>query len=131
MHKTTTNYYKTTGAARGYNQIYYTFENRYRFYRMLWDQTRGACKGNRPSPATLKNFANWVNKGAYVWKVTNKQIAKWCNTNPNMKSCTTVKNALCNRFGKNTIKAVTWNKSGGYLVATAPTYRGKPFKFPT
>ena len=126
----TTGYTKTTGAARGYNQIYDTFETRYRSYRMLWDQTRGTCKGNRPSPATLKTFANWINKGANVWKVTNTQINKWCHTKQTFKSCATAKTALCGKFGKGTIKAITWNKTGGYLVATAPIYQGKPFKFP-
>jgi hypothetical protein len=97
---------------------------------MLWDQTHGTCKGNRPTPGTLKNFANWVNKGANVWKVTNTQIKKWCNTNQNFKTCASAKTALCNKFGKTTIKGLTYNKTGGWLVVTAPTFKGKPFRFP-
>ncbi len=123
-------YARTTGIARGYNQVCCTFESRYKYYRMLWDQTRGACRGTRPTPATLKSFANWVNKGANIWKVTNTQINKWCNTKQTFKTCASAKTALCNKFGKTAIKAITYDKSGGYLVVTPPNYHGKPFKFP-
>jgi hypothetical protein len=125
-HKTT----GQTGIARGYGQIGWDFEHRARSYRMLWDQTRGACKFKRPTPTTLKTFSNWINKGSYVWKVTNTQINRWCDTNQQFKTCASVKNALWNRFGKSTIKAVTFDKSGHYLVVTAPTYKGKPFCWP-
>jgi hypothetical protein len=107
-----------------------TFEFKMRSFRTLWDQTRGPAKGTRPKPTTLRTFANWINKGAYVWRVTNTQVNKWCNTNRKWKNGTAVKNALCNQFGKNTIKAVACDKSGGYLVVTAPTWKGKPFCFP-
>ncbi len=128
--------YKTTGGqsyagvAKGYNQVCCTFENRFKYYRMLWEQTRGTCKGDRPSPATLKTFANWINKGANIYKVTNAQINKWCHTQQTFKTCTSAKTALCNKFGKATIKAIAPCKTGGFLVATAPTWHGKPFKFP-
>ena len=125
---------KATGQAgtiaRGYGQIGWMFENRARSFRMLWDQTRGACKYKRPTPTTLKTFSNWINKGAYVWKVTNNQINKWCHTNQKFNTCASVKTVLGNKFGKTTIKAVTFDKSGNYLVATAPTYKGKPFCWP-
>ena len=120
----------TTNVARGYSNIYNAFEWKMRSYRTLWDQTRGPAKYSRPTPATLKTFANWINKGSYVWRVTNSQINKWCNTNRKYSSGTAVKSALCQTFGKNTIKAVACDKGGGYLVATSPTWKGKPFHFP-
>ena len=116
--------------APGYNQIHSAFSYKIQSYRTLWDQTRGTASKTRPTPATLKTFANWIDKGAYVWRVTNSQINKWCHTNQTYKTNSAVKKVLSNKFGKNTIKAVCCAKSGGYIVATAPTWKGKPFKFP-
>ncbi len=120
----------TTNAAPGYRNIYDSFECKVRSYKTLWDQTRGAAKHTRPTPATLKTFSTWINKGANVWRVTNTQINKWCKTNQQYKTGTSVKNALCKTFGKTTIKAVACDKKGGYIVATSPTWKGKPFHFP-
>jgi len=117
-------------AAPGYQNVNSAFEWKVRSFRTLWDQTRGPAKYGRPSPATLKTFANWINKGAYVWRVTNTQVNKWCKTNQQYKTGTSVKTVLGGKFGKSTIKAVACDKSGGFIVATAPTYKGKPFNFP-
>lgn len=121
---------KGTNCAHGYGNINDMFETKVKCFRMLCDQTRGTAKGTRPTPAHLKTFANWVNKGANVYKVTNTQINKWCNTNQSFKSTTSAKNILCKKFGKSTIKAVAPCKSGGFIVATAATVRGKCFNFP-
>lgn len=121
---------KGTTCARGYGNINSTFETKVKCFRMLCDQTRGPAKGTRPSPAHLKTFANWVNKGANICKVTNTQLNKWCKTNQSIKSTTSAKNVLCKKFGKSTIKAVAPCKSGGFIVATAATVRGKSFNFP-
>ena len=40
------------------------------------------------------------------------------------------KMVLQKRFGKGVIKAVTAEKSGAFLVATAPIWKGKKFSFP-
>lgn len=118
------------GCAPGYSSICSTFENKVRGFRVLCEQTRGTAKRSRPSPATLKSFGNWINKGANVFKVTNTQLNKWCTTNQSIKSTTSAKNVLCKKFGKSTIKAVACAKTGGFIVATAPTCQGKTFTFP-
>ena len=121
---------KGTTCARGYGNINSSFEHKVRCFRMLCDQTCGPAKATRPSPAHLKTFANWVNKGANICKVTNTQINKWCETKQSFKGVTGAKNVLCKKFGKSTIKAVAPCKSGGFIVATAATVRGKSFIFP-
>ena len=70
---------KGTSCARGYGNINNVFESKVKCFRMLCDQTRGTAKGTRPTPAHLKTFANWVNKGANIYKVTNTQMNKWCS----------------------------------------------------
>ncbi len=102
-------------------------------FKTLANQTCGAAKCKRPSPTTLNTLANWVNKGAQLHCATNAQISKWASQpNKHFKgtSPTAVKNALCNKFGKTTIKAVCCDKTGKWLIATAPTWKGKPFCFP-
>lgn len=119
-----------TTCARGYGNINSSFEHKVRCFRMLSEQTCGPAKGTRPSPAHLKTFANWVNKGANICKVSNAQINKWCNTKQSFNSITGAKNILCKKFGKSTIKAIAPSKSGGFIVATAAMVRGKTFNFP-
>ena len=111
------------------------FEWKINSYKTLYNQTRGPAKYTRPAPTILNNFANWINKGAVVQTVTRAQVAKWARTtkwnfsthNPSATSC---KNVLWTKFGKQTIKAVARTKSGSYMVATSPTWKGKPFMFP-
>jgi len=121
---------KSHPVPRGYSQINNTFACKVQSFRTLWDQTKGAVSKTRPTPTTLKSFANWINKGANVWHVSNTQVNKWCKTSQKFTTNVSVKTALCNKFGKSTIKAVCCAKSGGYIVATAPTYKGKSFNFP-
>jgi len=123
-----------TGAT-GYKNVSTEFQNKISSYRTLIDQTKGAAKFPRPTPATLNSFANWVNKGAIVQQVSPSQLARWAKTtthsfnsrNPSTTSC---KNVLCKKFGKTTIKAVTRSKNGWFLVATSPTHKGRAFSFP-
>ncbi|MCH7813033.1 MAG: hypothetical protein IID40_03335 [Planctomycetes bacterium] len=122
---------KTVGVAPGYRQVNNTFACKVESFKTLWEQTKGAVSKTRPTPATLKSFTNWINKGANVYRVTNTQIKKWCNPTHNYKTNASVKNALCTKFGKSTIKAVCSAKSGGYIVATSPTWKGKSFRFPS
>ncbi len=112
-----------------------SFGNKINSYKTLYNQTQGTAKYTRPTPGILNTFANWINKGACIQTVSCTQVAKWgrptkwnFNTrNPNMTTC---KSILWNKFGKSTIKAVARTKTGGYMVATTPTYKGKPFNFP-
>ena len=122
---------KAGSVAPGYRQANNTFACKVQSFKTLWEQTKGAASKTRPTPATLKSFTNWINKGANVYRVSNTQIKKWCHNTQNYKTNASVKNALCGKFGKSTIKAVCSAKSGGYIVATAPTWKGKSFKFPS
>ena len=123
-------------SAGGYKGVCTTFQNKISSYRTLMDQTKGvAGKYPRPTPAILNSFANWVNKGAIVQMVSPTQVARWAKStkynfstqNPTPTAC---KNVLCAKFGKSTIKAVCRTRTGKFLVATSPTYKGRAFNFP-
>jgi hypothetical protein len=118
-----------SGIAPGYKQISNAFAAKVRSFRTLQQHTKGAAGQTRPSTATFKSFCNWINKGANVWFVTNSKVNSWCNTGQKLKTGGAAKNALGKKFGKSTIKAVSCSK-GGFLVAAAPTCKGKSFVFP-
>ena len=140
---TTTKRHTVTGTDRtglkrpvkGYEDTYNGFNNKINSYKTLYNQTWGNAKYDRPTTTILNNFANWVNKGAIVHTVSCAQIAKWArttNTNFNTRNATITgcRNVLYNKFGKNTIKAVARTKTGSFMVATVPTWKGRPFTFP-
>lgn len=124
-----------TAASPKYRQVCNEFACKISSYKMLYNQTRGPARYTRPTPQMLNTFANWVNKGAIIQTCTPAQLAKWARTNnmhfnnrqPTTASC---KNILSRKFGKNVIKAVARTKSGSFMVATSPTWKGKTFHFP-
>ncbi len=128
VRKTTATAGKVT--ARGYKNLCNTFNQKIASYKTLCGQATGMAKGTRPTAATLNTFAKWIEKGAVVHKVSPAQVRKWANTTQTFKTPTSAKNALCRCFGKTTIKAVTTEKSGAFLVACSPVVKGKPFNFP-
>ena len=135
--KTRTTGTKTAGrkptAAAGYQPYAQTFETKMNSWRTLYNQTRGTASYQRPTPTTLNTFANWVNKGAIIHTVSPTQMNRWAKTwnkSFNPKNITSCKNFLWDKYGKTTIKAVSWAKNGWYMVATTPTYNGKPFCWP-
>lgn len=102
-------------------------------WKNILNQTRGPASCKRPTPAQLNTFANWVNKGAVVQTVTAAKVNKWAmakNKTFTKTSPASCKNVLAAKFGKNAIKAVCLSKTGSFIVATAPTVKGKPFQFP-
>ena len=121
--------------ASGYAQYQNLFTGKINSFKTLYNQTWGTAKCPRPTATILNSFANWVNKGAIVHTVTCAQVAKWARTtnknfntkNASISGCKTV---LCSKFGKTTIKAVARTKSGSFMVATAASFKGKPFNFP-
>lgn len=126
-----------TGAkvAPAYKSVTTSFNNKIASYRTLMSQCKGPAKWQRPTPATLNSFANWINKGAIVQTVSGAQVSKWAKSanktfNNRTASPTTCKNVLQKKFGKTTIKAVCRTKNGGFMVVTSPTRNGKPFCFP-
>jgi hypothetical protein len=120
----------TKKTAPGYSSVCNSFNQRIQSYKTLCAQTCGAAKVSRPTPAALNTMAKWVEKGAVIQKVSSAQIKRWTNANSTFKSAATAKSALSRKFGKSTIKAVTRDKSGAFLVACACSTRGKCFSFP-
>ena len=119
-------------AYKGWNN---DFWNKIYSFRMLYNQTRGSARYTRPSVATLNSFSNWINKGAIIQTVSTAQVARWSrstkhNFNTRTPTPTACKNILWDKFGKNNIKAVARTKTGGFMVATVPAVKGKPFWFP-
>jgi hypothetical protein len=120
----------TKNCAPGYKNICDNFNRKIASYKTLCGQGTGPAKRGRPTPATLNNFSKWIEKGAYVCKVSPAQVKRWAKTTQQIKSPTTAKNMLAKCFGRNVIKAVTTDKQGGFLVACSGTVNGRPFNFP-
>lgn len=125
----------SAGGSTGYKSVCSTLEKKINSYRVIVGQTKGAAgRFPRPTPATLNSFANWVNKGAIIQTVSPTQVARWSkstkfNFNTKNPSPTTCKNVLCAKYGKSAIKAVCRTANGSFLVATAPTVKGRAFHF--
>ena len=118
-----------------WRQVCDTFAGKVSSYKMLYNQTYGPARSNRPTPQMLNTFANWVNKGAVIQTCTTTQLTKWArmnkvNFNSRNATTTTCKNVLSKQFGKNTIKAVARAKNGAFMVATSPMWKGRNFCFP-
>lgn len=113
-----------------YTNLKHNFQNKISSYRTLYNEMQGTAGKGRPPAATLNTFGNWINKGAVIQKVSAAQINRWSNTDRKCTTSTAARNVLYHKFGKAPIKAVCKTKSGAYIVATAPMYRGKNFKFP-
>ena len=127
----TSSYSSTTRPAPGYTSVYNNFNNKISSYKFLTAQTTGTAKSQRPTAASLNSFGKWIEKGAIVHRVSGTQLRKWSHTTQQFKTTASAKNCIQNRFGKGPIKAVIPNKTGGFLVATAPVWKGKSFKFPS
>ncbi len=104
-------------------------------YKTLFNQIQGSSKLGRPTPAILNSFSKWVEKGAIIQTVAPSQLSRWARSNhkqfnsrnPSVAAC---KNVLSAKFGRSLIKAVAKGKNGYFLVATSPTWHGRPFCFP-
>jgi hypothetical protein len=110
-----------------YSAVRNTFQNKINWYRTLCNQTMGAGTSYRPTPTQLSSFAKWIDKGATLQNVTATQLNRWCGGNRSW-TVSAVRNTLADKFGKNCIKAVAFNKSGGFIVVTTPTRQGKTFR---
>lgn len=125
----------TTTNTSAYRNVCDTFTNKISSYRTLINQTKGPAKFPRPTPTTLNNFANWIEKGAVVQTCSPQQVARWARsartnfntTTPSVNACKTV---LTKKFGKTAIKAVARAKNGQFMVATTQTTNGRSFRFP-
>ena len=122
-----------TRVVSGYQSVCNGFDKKIASYRCLASQAKGPARCPRPSPATLNSFSRWIEKGAVIQKVSPTQIKRWAgsaSTTRTFKSATSAKTVLQKRFGRGCIKAVTCDKSGGFLVATPVTWKGRSFSFP-
>lgn len=125
----------TTSVPRTYKNVNQSFQGKINSFKTLYQQTTGSARFPRPSTSTLNTFANWINKGAVIQTCTSAQLARWArannvtwnSSNPTTSAC---KNVLTKKFGKSPIKACARTKSGSFMVATSPTWKGKSFKFP-
>ena len=118
-------------AASGYAGIWNTLNCKIASYKTLCAQTTGTAKCSRPTQATLNSFSKWIEKGAVIHKVSPTQVRRWSKTTNQFKTSSSAKTALASCFGKSTIKAVACDKSGSFMVACSPTWKGgKKFNFP-
>lgn len=120
----------TAASGTGYRQLQNQLQQKINSYRVLYTQTQGAGASHRPAPGTLNSFANWINKGAVIHTVSPAQLSRWSDSSRPCHSPTVAKTVLCRRFGRSPIKAVCKSKTGSFIVATAPTLRGRSFSFP-
>jgi hypothetical protein len=111
-----------------YSAVRNTIQTKMNCYRTLWNQTTGSSSSYRPTPAQINSLTKWVEKGARIQNVTYTQLNRWAGTPQRNWTVGAAKSTLTNKFGKSCIKAVAWNKSGGFIVATTPTRQGKSFK---
>jgi hypothetical protein len=107
-----------------YTSIRSQFQNKMNFYKTLCAQTTSGAAKNRPTPAQLNSISKWIDKGAVLKSVTNTQLNRWAGTNRNWTP-NAAKSTLASKWGKSCVKAVAYNKSGGFIVATTSTQKGK------
>ena len=125
-----------TNFAPGYSHVAGSFQNKINSFKTLVSQAKGPASYGRPSTTTLNSFANWVNKGANIFTVTTAQLTRWAgkgkaqNQYNNFASINSCKNFLSTKFGRTTIKAVARSKNGSWIIAAAPTVKGRPFQMP-
>ena len=120
----------TTSPAPGYKNVWNCFNQKIASYKTLCGQASGPARFTRPSPTTLNTMAKWIDKGAVVHKISGAQVKRWSKSNKAFKSAASAKTVLAKRFGKSTIKAVTTDKGGAFLVACSSKVKGKTFNFP-
>ncbi|MCP4591930.1 MAG: hypothetical protein GY842_14445 [bacterium] len=121
---------KSSSSRMNYTTLKNNWQQKINSYRTLYSQTQGTANYGRPSASTLNSFGNWINKGAVVQTVSAAQINRWSKTDKKCATATAAKNVLWTKFGKSPIKAVCKSKTGSYIVATTPVFKGKTFKFP-
>ncbi|NOX59700.1 MAG: hypothetical protein GXP29_12710 [Planctomycetes bacterium] len=116
-----------------YASVRTTFQNKANFFKTLANQTMGSTSSKRPSPAQLNSFSKWIDKGAILQNVSNTQLNRWAGATSKSKNWSTAsaKTMLSKQFGKTSIKAVAFSKTGGFIVATSPTRNGRNFRFTT
>lgn len=110
-----------------YSNVRSTFQTKMSSYKVLCNQTTGASAKHRATPTQLNSFSKWIEKGATIQNVTPTQLNRWAGKQHDW-TVSSAKTQLTSKYGKTYIKAVTWNKAGGFIVATSSTRAGKTFK---
>ncbi len=111
-----------------YASVRSQFQNKMNWYKTLCAQTTGGSNKYRPTPAQLNSISKWIEKGAVLQSITSTQLNRWAGANRNW-TVNAAKNTLASKWGKSCVKAVAYNKTGGFIVATTPTRKGKTFQF--
>ena len=111
-----------------YSSVRSNFQNKMNYYKVLWGQTSSvAGSKHRPTPTQLNTFSKWIDKGASIQNISPTMLNRWAGKQRDW-TVTAAKQQLTSKYGKNCIKAVAWNKSGGCIVATSSMRGGKTFK---
>lgn len=110
-----------------YASVRSQFQNKMNYYKTLCAQTTGGSSKFRPTPTQLTSISKWVDKGATLQNVTNTQLNRWAGTNRNW-TVNTAKSTITQKWGKSCVKAVAYNKTGGFIVATTNTRKNKTTK---
>lgn len=108
-----------------YRTVCANFNRKIESYRTLCTQATGPASRHRPTPAALNSLGKWIDKGAIICRVSSSKMQRWNHGNGQIRSSASAKSVLISRFGRGAIKAVTLDKSGSFLVACAPMWKGK------
>src|SRR3972149_3877999 len=105
---------KSAASGRSFHTIKNEIQKKIDSFQYLVSTTDNGNKNWTPTPATITKFANLVNKGAVIHKVTGRQIAKWAKWSRPCSSPTSALRVLKDRFGT-AVKGVTYGPSGNFL----------------
>ncbi|GEM_PF-3409057 len=95
-------------------------------YRTINQQLTGTGKVTAFSPTAANKWIKYVDQGAYVYKFSNAQFAKFFGKQWNNPTPTTACRYLKQKYGQG-IKAVTKGKGNNWLVVATPKVTARPF----
>ena len=122
---------RRSSGSTNYRPFQQQCEQKIKSFQQLMAQTQGKATANRPSPAVLSRWANWVSQGVVVHELAGSKIARITRATNQCNSPAACQRALQGKYGKSSIKGVIQSKNGRFLVATAPRQsNGRPFRFP-
>ena len=112
-------------SASSFNKVTSNIQQKIGSFRNIYSQCTGT--GTTFSPATANKWINLVNNGAFVYKFTGTDFARWFGTNYNPSwSPTTAMRHCRQRFGTG-IKAVNRGRGNCWLVCASSSTTARPF----
>jgi hypothetical protein len=125
----TTSSSRNTGrsfSASSFNKINNNIQQKIGSYRNVWSQ----CKGTGTTcftPTTASKWINLIDNGAYVYKFTGTQFARWFGPNYTSGWSSNTATRFCRqRFGTG-IKAVNRGRGNTWLVCASSNVNARPF----